>query len=466
MDATVRRSANHKPSIWNDEYIQSLHSVYGDRRFLERAEKLKGEVTVLLEKTGDPCDQIELVDVLQRLGICYHFSDYVDRILKNICVLVGGDQWNIDNLHAAGLRFRLLRQHGYDISPEVFRSFMDQTGNFRTILCDDVEGLLSLYEASYLSMEGESILDAAKVFATHHLKQKLKQNIDKNLAEEIRHSGSSIPLQNAETRNEKKMYQEELKELSRWHTNSRLAEKLSFARDRLVECFLWTVGFTFEPCHRYCRIMLVKLAVLITIIDDIYDVYGTLDELELFNDAVGRWDINALKLLPDYMKICFLALYNTVNEMAYDVLRDQGFNIIPHSTNRWAEICKKYMMEAQWYYSGYKPSLKEFLDNSWVSGTGPLLLVHAYFCMTNPLKDRPLEDLQKHPEMIKWTSLVCGLADDLGTSSDELKRGDNPKSIQCYMHDAGCCEDDSRSFIKNLIGSTWKKINNERTNEL
>ncbi|KAL0418493.1 UNVERIFIED_CONTAM: (+)-epi-alpha-bisabolol synthase [Sesamum radiatum] len=446
MDATVRRSANYKPSIWNDEYIQSLHSVYGDRRFLERAEKLKGEVTVLLEKTGDPCDQIELVDVLQRLGICYHFSDYVDRILKNICVLVGGDQWNIDNLHAAGLRFRLLRQHGYDISPEVFRSFMDQTGNFRTILCDDVEGLLSLYEASYLSMEGESILDAAKVFATHHLKQKLKQNINKNLAEEIRHS-LEVPyhcrMLRLETRRFidayerrrdtnplllelgklgfnilQKMYQDELKELSRWHTNSRLAEKLSFARDRLVECFLWTVGFTFEPCHRYCRIMLVKLAVLITIIDDIYDVYGTLDELELFTDAVDRWDINALKLLPDYMKICFLALYNTVNEMAYDVLRDQGFNIIPHSTNR-----------VEFLFSLHSLTKFQIVPWSHIFGVGAV--------------GRNLKEVHG------------------GSTMDELKRGDNPKSIQCYMHDTGCCEEDSRSFIKNLIGSTWRKINND-----
>ncbi|KAI3461124.1 hypothetical protein Pfo_017787 [Paulownia fortunei] len=487
MSATARRSANYKPSIWNDEYLQSLNSVYGEKRFLQRAEKLKGEVRALLERTNNTFDQIELVDLLQRLGIFYHFTHYVDRILKNLRILVDGHGWNIDNLHATALSFTLLRQHGYKISAEVFRNFMDETGNFKTTLCNDINGLLSLYEASYLSMEGESIMDAAQVFATHHLKQKLEQNINQNLAEEIAHA-LELPLHCRMLRLESRwfidaygrrpdmnplllelakldfnivqtMYQDELKELSRWHTKTHLAEKLSFARDRLVECFLWTVGFTFEPCFRYCRIMSVKFAVLITIIDDIYDVYGTLDELELFTDVVERWDINALEQLPEYMKVCFLALFNTVNEMAYDMVRDQGFNIIPHSTNRWAELCKKYLVEAQWYYSGYKPSLNEFLSNGWVSSTGPLLIVHAYFCMTNPLKDKPLEDLQKHPEIMKWTSLVSRLADDLGTSTDELKRGDNPKSIQCYMHDTGCSEEDSRGYIKNLISSTWKKIN-------
>ena len=42
-----------------------------------------------------------------------------------------------------------------------------------------------------------------------------------------------------------------------------------------------------------------------------------------------RWDINyALNHLPDYMKICFLALYNLVNEFTYYVLKQQDFDIL------------------------------------------------------------------------------------------------------------------------------------------
>ena len=55
-----------------------------------------------------------------------------------------------------------------------------------------------------------------------------------------------------------------------------------------MENFLWTVGMSFEPEFDYARKMATKVNSFITVIDDIYDVYGTLDELEVFTNAVER----------------------------------------------------------------------------------------------------------------------------------------------------------------------------------
>lgn len=55
-----------------------------------------------------------------------------------------------------------------------------------------------------------------------------------------------------------------------------------------MENFFWTVGVGFEPELSYFRRMATKINALITTIDDVYDVYGTLDELQLFTNAVER----------------------------------------------------------------------------------------------------------------------------------------------------------------------------------
>lgn len=43
-----------------------------------------------------------------------------------------------------------------------------------------------------------------------------------------------------------------------------------------------------------------------------------------------RWDVNYVERLPEYMKMCFLVLYNEINQMGYDVLRDKELNVIPY----------------------------------------------------------------------------------------------------------------------------------------
>ncbi|KAL7233769.1 hypothetical protein ACSBR1_017390 [Camellia fascicularis] len=64
----------------------------------------------------------------------------------------------------------------------------DEMGNFKACLCEDVKGLLYLYEASYLAIEGESILEDARDFTTKNLKESLKKEVDQNLVNFVAHA--------------------------------------------------------------------------------------------------------------------------------------------------------------------------------------------------------------------------------------------------------------------------------------
>ena len=40
-----------------------------------------------------------------------------------------------------------------------------------------------------------------------------------------------------------------------------------------------------------------------------------------------------------------------------------------------------------------------------------------------------------------------------------MKKGDVPKSVQCYMYETEASEEEARDQLKKLISNAWKKIN-------
>jgi len=75
---------------------------------------LKEKVRTMLNKTENELDQLEFIDVLQRLGVAYHYNNEIRDKLDNIYDKQTSKMKK--NLHATALEFRLLRQYGYDIS--------------------------------------------------------------------------------------------------------------------------------------------------------------------------------------------------------------------------------------------------------------------------------------------------------------------------------------------------------------
>ncbi|KAF5792776.1 putative R-linalool synthase [Helianthus annuus] len=435
----ARRSGNYAPSIWSFDFLQSLSSEYTGEAYKARADTLKEAVKILMiPKVGNPLSVLELVDDLQRLGISYHFEAEISNLLEMIYCkhYKSHDEWHKMDLNLKALGFRLLRQRGYPVPQDIFQNFKDEIG--------DMMGVLNLYEASYISFEGESILDDARDFATKYLKEN-QDKMDESISALVSHA-LDTPLHWTMPRVEAKwfmelyekrsgmnptlielakldfnmvqaIYMEDLKHSSRWWSNISWDTKLPFARDRLVECFMWSVGFTYKPQFSLGRRNLTKAVAMITTIDDVYDVYGTLDEVEQFTDVVTRWDVNAIQELPDYMQMCFLGLYSTINEIAYDILIESGIVTLPYIKKAWADLCTSYLVEARWYHNGYTPTLKEYLDNGWVSITGPIILIHIKLSTSITSTEEILQWFEESYDIVHHVGMLVRLADDLGTSS-------------------------------------------------
>nr|WHL34558.1 terpene synthase 2 [Aquilegia viridiflora] len=486
----IRRSANYQPNYWDYDSLMSLTSDYKADIYREKAEQLKEKVRELINDSVGSVRSLDLVDAIQRLGLKHYYNEEIKNALDHHA-FIEQDQWFKDDLYTTSLRFRLLRLHGYDVAQDVFDKFKDENGSLKMYLTEDVKGLLSMYEASYLGLEGEDFMDEVKAFTTKHLKE-LKENINPTLAMKVTHS-LELPLHWRTSRLESRWYidtyehednmvqvlldlakldynivqathQSEVGRLTRWWKDLGLYE-MDFFRDRILEHYFWSLGMVPEEQFGRFRVGLAQVTTLITVIDDIYDVYGSLDELVLFTAAVERWEVSAMEQLPHYMKVCYMALLNTNNEIGYEILKGQGYDITLNQKKVWVDLCKAYFLEAKWFYEGYTPTLEEYLDNAVMSIAAPLMLENCYFLTTEKITKEALDCIESMPSLIYNSAMLLRLADDLGTSSDEIARGDVPKSIQCYMHEAGVSEEVAREHVKYLINETWKKMNKARTGQ-
>ncbi|XVF77878.1 hypothetical protein PTKIN_Ptkin14bG0082700 [Pterospermum kingtungense] len=164
-----RHLANFNPNFWGDIFLSCPSDMDMDTKAKLQYEELKQEVRRMLATTMDkPSQKLHLIDAVQRLGVAYHFEKEIEEALKDIY----HDRKDIhsDDLYTTAVRFRLLREHGFNIPCETFTIFKDENGNFKASLISDVSGLLELYEAAHLLVHGEDILEEALAFTTSHLK--------------------------------------------------------------------------------------------------------------------------------------------------------------------------------------------------------------------------------------------------------------------------------------------------------
>ncbi|KAL9297602.1 hypothetical protein ACSQ67_023498 [Phaseolus vulgaris] len=435
VNVSERKSSNYQPNLWSYDFLQSLKHSYADTRYEDRAQQLQEEVRKMIkDENSDMWLKLELINDVKRLGLSYHYDKEIGETLLRFHSSARFSATIVHrSLHETALCFRLMREYGYDVSADTFERFKEQNGEFKASLMGDVKGVLSLYEASFLGYEGEQILDDARAFSSFHLRSALNEGRSNNMVlEEVNHA-LELPLHHRTQRLEARWYiehyakkrdsnrvlleaakldfnilqstlQNDLQEVSRWWKGMGLASKLSFSRDRLMECFFWAVGMIFEP---------------------------QLSDLR-----------KAIQVLPDYMKICFLALYNTVNEFAYDALKEQGQDILPYLTKAWSDMLKAFLQEAKWSRDRHMPRFNDYLNNAQVSISGIVMLTHVYFLQNHRITEEALESLDSR-----------------------VREREAASSIPCYMRESGASEEGAYKHIFSLLNETWKKMNKDRVSQ-
>nr|A0A075F9Z3.1 RecName: Full=ent-copalyl diphosphate synthase 2, chloroplastic; Short=MvCPS2; Flags: Precursor [Marrubium vulgare]AIE77091.1 class II diterpene synthase [Marrubium vulgare] len=126
------------------------------------------------------------VDRLQRLGISRFFEPqieecmkYVHRYWSNKNGVYAARHSDIQDIDDTSMGFRVLRLNGFDVSPDAFKQFEDDDGEFLCFIGQtnhSVSATYNLYRASQVMFPGEEILQRAKKFSTKFLQDKRAEN--------------------------------------------------------------------------------------------------------------------------------------------------------------------------------------------------------------------------------------------------------------------------------------------------
>ncbi|KAL8231082.1 hypothetical protein R6Q57_000860 [Mikania cordata] len=281
----------------------------------ELKEEVRKEIVHAMNIPTEHTNLLKLVDAVERLGVAYYFEQEIDQVLQHFYNAYG-DKWNGG---AISVWFRIMRQHGYFVSTDIFNSYKSKDGAIKESLNDDVVGLLELYEATYLRLPGEIILDDALSFTrgrlddiskdlsltnsivSKQIQEALAQPLHKRvpIIESVRyisfyqqqpsHNMSLLKLARLGFNLLQSLHKKELNQIYKWWKGFDVPTNLPYARNRLVESYFWSLCVYFEPQYLESRMFLAKVFATATLLDDTYDAYGTLEELEIFTKALKMY---------------------------------------------------------------------------------------------------------------------------------------------------------------------------------
>ncbi|EOA34260.1 hypothetical protein CARUB_v10021772mg, partial [Capsella rubella] len=375
----------------------------------------------------------------------------------------------------------------------IFNKFKGDDGDFKKCLTDDVRGMLSFYEASHFGITTEDILEEAMSFTQKHLElfvvgdkakhhphlTKLIQaalHIPQNLNLEVLVAREYIGFYELETDHHEMLlklaklnfrfmqlhYIQDLKTITAWWRELDLVSKIpNYFRERLVEPYFWATGIYYEPRYSAARIMVAKAIILFDILDNTFDVYGTLDEVKSLVQSVERWDYDKLDVLPDYLKIVFRTMFDFFKELGENVSSERRSFTMQYAYEQLKIAMKGYLQEAEWSKTGYVPSYEEYIEVGMSSTAGEVMLAITFIAMGDIAGDEIYEWLRARPKLNQALFVKSRLRDDISTFKEEMKRGDVANGINCYTKQYGVTEAKACLEFEKMTNHMSKVMNEE-----
>ncbi|XP_057525719.1 probable sesquiterpene synthase [Amaranthus tricolor] len=256
-------------------------------------------------------------------------------------------------------------------------------------------------------------------------------------------------------------HQKELRDISGWWEE--LHSKVPFARDRLVEAYFWILGIYYEHEYLRARQLLVKLFMIVEIFDDIFDAYGSFEILQLFAEAVNRWDYKYIAKLPQYFNTCCQVLFETLDTYEQELAQEGRAYGVHHYRQQFNRGCQAWLREAKWKKEKYTPTFEEYMKTSIISIGQLQGIVGSYLGMGSIANKESFDWVCQHPmpKFVEACLVIIRLLNDVGsTQFEQTSREHVVSSVQSYMKEKGVSnENEVYEILEKKVEDAWKHLN-------
>ncbi|KAF8413939.1 hypothetical protein HHK36_001935 [Tetracentron sinense] len=455
--------------------------------------------------------KICMVNQIQRLGLAEHFIKEIGDILAQVYRnYMNQESWAMGiniaptQIYKDSLVFRLLRMHGYCVSPWIFCSFLhheDALAHIEKNYEYFSSAMLNVYRATHLMFTEENELQEARSFSRKLLENVIQLRSTNNnlvispdfgrvIEHELRlpwlarldhlehrmwieegennalwmgkasfcrlsslHNNMLLQLAAENYKFRQSIYKKELEDLKRWSKHWGLTG-MGFGREKTTYCYFAIAACSSLPYDSDRRMVVAKSAILITVADDFFDMKGSLDELQSLTEAVRRWDG---KSLSSHSKVIFDALDNLVSDITKTHFDQHGRDIRKSLQEIWYETFISWLMEAKWSRSGYIPSIDEYLETGMTSIAVHILVLSASCLMDSTMPNYTTRDGQ-YETATKLLMVSTRLLNDIQSYHKEQEDGKMNLILLYLKENPEADIEDSIAHIRKILDEKKKEL--------
>ncbi|GAB2284627.1 hypothetical protein Dimus_019081 [Dionaea muscipula] len=495
-DQVARPIANFQRDVWSESILGLF--LRDDSVIKAQVKELKVQVQkeLIIAASSQPLQHlISFIDTLERLGVAYHFEAQIEEALEKIYENYHSifDAKEELDLYHTSILFRVLRQHAFPVSCDLFDKYKDENGSFKeSFIVEDVKGTLALYEAAQLRVRGEPLLDEAAILTTTYLKKMVSQLISESdplLSSQIAralelplhrnmpriasrqyiefyeqdpsHNKSLLRFAKLDFNMVQSLHNQELKDHAKWWADLGIASKVPWMRERVAESYFWGSGILYESQHGLVRKMGSISCALATVVDDLYDSYGTIEELEVFTQAIESWDRECLSQLPNYMKPIYEHLILEVFEQfERDLVRDErSTDCVDYAREQFKNLCVAHLQETKWVHEKYVPSYDEYMEIATTTFGYYFATTVCQLCLGKLTTRETFEWISRSTnKIVTASSIIARLKNDLGGHKFQKDRDHVASAVDCYMKQYGVSEEAACEEIMKRVNEAWKDL--------